>query len=162
MPTVTGSLRDIVGKTMEGRQGELIFTLNGPNVFVLGLSAGRIVPTEPYVITFDSTGEFSVNLAQTTAMLDDAYYTLKIRWLGADAPAAMMDFPDWQIRVDKQNGPIQNVIHGPGGSMGGSNGRIIWVSLTAPPKGRRGQYWLLQNPNNPESADSTCQLFEWR
>lgn len=148
MPILSGSFRDIVSGPMDGRNGELILTLNAPNVFAAGLSAGRVVPTAPHIIKFTTSDDtFSVNVAQTTAMLYDAWYTMQIRWQDSGFGATLVDFPDWQIRVGTSNVSIQDAISRPGKGPG-INSSLWWVGLTPPPS--QNFIWNYLDPDNPD------------
>lgn len=169
MPAVTGNLKDIIGSSMDGREGVLIFTLNAANVVV---GNGGVRPDTPYEVTPSSSGDFTVNLEATTGMFMDAWYTVSVRWLqGANGPqgraAALESFLDLQVRVPSGGGRIDQLLsqgHGPGGAPG-PNGRVVWVSQSPPSKPRPWQLWLQQEPGeNPDPFDpkNTGNLHEWR
>lgn len=163
MAEVTGDLRKITGGSMHGKNPEMIFTLNAPNAYADGGSSGRILTTDPLVVKPAEDGTFTCTLAITTAMVDQAWYTLQIRWLGSGIPATLIDFPDWRIVV-AGDGELSQMIQGPDGVPGGTNGRMVYVSLTAPPKNRAFSLWLQSDPNDPDNSNrqSSGNLYELR
>jgi len=117
---------------------------------------GFVYPTEPVSVKPDSSGEFTVVLADTTVMLGDAFYRLQIRWLGAQAGAAVMDFPEWKIRPGGSNAPISDVID----SGAATNAKFWWVGLSQPPS--KKYLWLHTNPDDPDDSRNTGDVREWR
>lgn len=163
MPDVSGDLKEIVGSSMHGKDPEILFTLNAPNAYASGGSSGRILTTEPAVVKPASDGTFTCTLAMTTAMVDQAWYNVQVRWQGADANATLIDFPDWRIVV-AGDGELAKMIQDPNGVPGGSNGRMVYVSLAEPPKGRPFSLWLHSDPNDPDNSNrqSSGRLYELR
>lgn len=159
MPAVTGSIHDIIGSRMSGKEVELLFTLNSPNI----RSGGDIHPTEPVsVIPSEADGSFTVNLMQTTSMMFDAWYSLQIRWLGSTAGAALIDFPGWKIRVSSGGGRLDQMLSG---DEPGFNRRMVWVSLTEPPTNLPAfSLWLHSDPDDPDNSNyqSSGKLYELR
>lgn len=164
MALVEGSILDLTAGSMNPLEVEVVFTLNAPNTYPAGSSVGRIIPTEPAVVKPDASGNFSVNLAVTTAMINEAWYNIQIRWLGADAGAALIDFPDWQLIVPTEGGNLgELVVNATGGGI--HNGRVVWVSKTAPQYPRKFMLWLQQEPGptpDPYDPANTGNLYEWR
>ena len=164
MALVSGSVLDLTAGSMDPLEIEVVFTLNAPNTYAAGSSAGRIIPTEPAVIKPDSSGDFTVNLAVTTAMVNEGWYNLQLRWLGADSGTALIDFPDWQIIVPSAGGNLGDlVVNTAGGGI--HNSRVVWVSQTAPPYPRKFMLWLQQEPGespDPYDPANTGNLYEWR
>lgn len=162
MSDVSGNIRDTGGISMVGKQVELVFTLNRPNVVAAGFAAGRLQPTSSVKVTPDALGDWTVTLSDTTTMFDDAWYTLQIRWINGEY--GPVDFPDWRIVVPPGGGQLQDLIvgagsTGPGG--GGSNPTLVWVSLTAPKNPKPFQLWLKNNPDDLTDPLNTSILYRW-
>lgn len=165
MENVTGSLRDILGSRMHFKDVEILFELNDINVVSSGSSAGRITPTEPAIVLPDeTTGDFIAPLEATTLMANLAWYRMRVRWQGADANATLIDFPDWRIVVPPGGGRLDRLITDAQGMPGSTNGRLVYVSLTAPPKNRPWSLWLQSDPNDPDNTNrqSSGKLHELR
>lgn len=159
MPNVTGNVRDIAGSAMDGKQIQVIFELIQPNA-----NGANLYPTEPKVITPGADGSFSVSLAQTSNMVDAGGYRMRMRWIGSDANATLIDFPDWLIVVPSSGGSLGDLITSPGGAPGGTNARMVYVSLSAPPKNRPWSLWLQSDPDDPSNTNrqSSGNLYELR
>lgn len=151
MALVTGSLKDILGISMNGREGEILFTPHEPGVRVTGI-AGVVVPTEPVKATIQSNGDFEVDLAHTGTFLNDMWYRMQIRWLSNIQGAALIDFPDWKIRPTR-DGLIGDMIEIGGGPGGGVNPNIWWVSADVAPTSKRFT-WLVTDPDDPDRETS--------
>lgn len=160
MALVTGNLRDIIRSRMHFKEAEIIFELNEINL----MPDGGIRPTEQVIVLPDETdATFEVDLEPTTSMSNQAYYRLKVRWLGE--AAALMDFAEWRIIVPPSGGSLDQLIVDANGIPGGNNGRVVWVSQTAPERPRPWMLWLQQEPGeNPDPFDplNTSNLLEWR
>lgn len=153
---VTGSVKDIMDMSMDGREIGLEFRLNDINVQTSAGTVGRINPTAPARASINPTsGFFTAPLEPTTVMLFDAWYTLTAFWVDTGGPA--MDFPGWQIRVPAGGGAINNMITlGPqGGGWGGpiANLSLVLISLTKPDNLQVGQLWLKASPENHDSPN---------
>lgn len=159
MPAVTGSLHDIIGSRMTGKEAVILFELNGPNI----RSGGDIHPTETVRVTpSELDGSFTVNLMQTTSMMTDAWYKIRIRWLGTEAGSALIDFPDWKIRVPSGGGRLDQMFSA---DEPGFNRRMVWVSLTSPPTNLPAfSLWLHSDPDDPDNTNyqSSGKLYELR
>lgn len=149
MPVVTWSLTDITGARMDPKQVELVFELNAPNISTQ--FDGRVLPTEPVPVKpspVDGTGQ--VTLIATAPFVDYGWYTVRIRWIGADAGAPLTDFPSWRFQVPEAGGDLGKLIadtpQGNGGS--GSNPMLWWVGLTPPPS--RARIWNYLDPDDPD------------
>lgn len=152
MALVDGSLKDILGHGLDNREGEVWFIPHEPGVRASG-APGMIAPTEPVKATMASDGSWVADLANTATFLNDMWYRLQIRWLSSTQGAALIDFPDWKIRVTG-DGPISEMIEfggGPGGGNGGGgvNPNIWWVSADEPPPSRKFT-WLIADPDDPD------------
>lgn len=160
MANVTGNLRDIIRSRMHFNEAEIIFELNDINI----MPGGGLRPTKEVVALPDEEdGSFSIDLEPTTTMTNLAYYRLKVRWLGE--ASALIDFASWKIVVPPSGGDLSQLVVDSGGVPGGSNGRIVWVSQTAPQHPRPFMLWLKQEPGpDPDPFDSrnTSDLYEWR
>jgi len=156
MPVVTGTLWDVGLGHLAGQQPELLFTLNQPQRTADSVYATRAVSVVPA-----SSGDFSATLADTLAMADDAWYSLKVRWQEpgpSGAPGWVnCDLPDWQIRVPSGGGPIGGTVQKPP-----TNQRFVYVSLWAPENPLPFMLWLKQDPNDPNNPAGPSDLFEWR
>jgi len=152
VPTITGTLTEIAGGHLAGQYPEVVFTLNKT-----GTTESTIYPTEPAKVTPASDGSFSVNLADTTKMLDDSWYTMSIQWLDGAANYNRIDYPDWKIRVPTAGGPIGNL------RGNGSNLSMVYVSKTPPANPVPFMLWLQQDPANPDpyDPDNTGKLYRW-
>lgn len=155
MALVTGSLKDILGYNLDGREGVLIFTPHEPGIRSTGVPGG-IVPTEPVKATMQANGDFEADLADTRTFLNDMWYKLQIRWLSNVKGAALIDFPDWKIRVTGP-GLISDMIDFGGGNGGGGGGgvnpNIWWVSADVTPPSNRFT-WLVTDPDDPDRENS--------
>lgn len=152
LATVTGTLSDVGGGHLAGLHPELVFTLNQP-----GLSSGTLYATQPEPVAPASNGAWSVDLADTSKMSDDCYYTLAIRWQDPDGKRTRVDFPDWKIRVPTGGGNIAD-LRGPG-----SNQSMVYVSTTPPDNPTPFMLWLEQDPDNPDPSNpaNTGTLHRW-
>ncbi|AIX99763.1 hypothetical protein ART_0165 [Arthrobacter sp. PAMC 25486] len=162
MSTVSGNIRDVGGISMVGKQVQLVFTLNRPNLVAAGYAAGRVLPTEPVKVKPDALGEWTTVLNDTDVMFDDAWYSLQIEWINGEY--GPVDFPDWRIAVPAGGGMLQDLVLGPGGvgpGGGGSNQNLVWVSLTAPKNPKPFQLWLHQNPDDLKDPRNTSILYRW-
>lgn len=159
MPEVTGNLRDITNGSLDSREGTVIFTLSSTGLVV---GNGGIRPDNSREVEPNpETGEFSINLVQTTNMVNDAWYNVSVRWLG-DA-AALTGYLDLKVRVPASGGRLDELIDP--FAQAGPNGRVIWVSQSPPPKPKPWMLWLQQEPGpNPDPFDpkNTSNLWEWR
>lgn len=148
MALVDGSLKDILGENFISRKGEIRFIPNEPGVRVAGIP-GQVVPTSAVSATFESDGDFTADLADTSTFLNDMFYRMQIIWQDEEAGTTLADFPGWQIRVTGP-GNIGNMISfgpSPGGG-GGANPMIWWVGLTPPPN--RNFIWNYLDPEDPD------------
>lgn len=152
MPNVTGTLTDIGGGHLVGKQPQIVFELNRPNT-----KSGVVIPTEPAKVTPGTDGTFSVNLSSTTDMQDDAWYSVSMVWLDPAGNYVKADFPDWALQVPTSGGSFTDLFGRPP-----ANQRMVYVSLTAPPDPRPFTLWLQQDPDNPGNPASTGNLYEWR
>lgn len=163
MALVSGQLRDITANPMGNQKVVLLLSLNRPGLKATGSFAGEVLPTETVKVVPQSSGDWSVDLALTTNLLDDCWYQLSIQWVGDDGvPGGRMDFPDWKIRVPEGGGKLADLVdRGPG--YGGVNNRVVWVSQKAPEHPRRFMLWLQQDPENPDPTNplNTGNLYEW-
>lgn len=157
MPVVTGELKDIVGATLASRVGKVIFRLVEPNIVATGSSAGRIIPTATEPVTPSTDGSFSVNLTSTHTMLADGYYVLTIEWLDSSMPHT--DFPDWQIRVGANGGPLGGMTEVGAGGGRGPNLSLVLMGLTKPPNLKVGQLWWKTDPNDPYGTANTGLIY---
>ena len=92
MAIITGRTIEVTGESMYPKQLAMEFYLERPN-----MRGSEIFTTEPAKVVPLSTGDWSVNLAETTLMQFDAWYRLRLIWLATGA--TYRDFPDWKIRV---------------------------------------------------------------
>lgn len=152
MPAVTGNLTDVGGGHLVGKVPEIHFFLNAPNT-----KAGVVLPTEKLTVQPATDGSFTANLQATTDMLDDAWYTVSIQWLDSAGNYVKADFPDWKLQVPTSGGVFSNLFGKPP-----QNGRMVYVSLTAPDKPQPYALWLQANPNNDMDPANTWNLYEWR
>jgi len=153
MALVTGSLKDILGHDLDGREGEIIFTPNSPGVRISG-EPGMVAPTEPVRANMAADGSWEADLATTSTFLDDMFYRMQIRWLSTVEGTALIDFPDWQIRVTGA-GLISDMIEfgSSNGGGGGANPNIWWVSADVAPPSNRFT-WLIVDPDDPDRESS--------
>ena len=155
MALVTGSLKDILGYNLDGREGQILFIPHEPGIRSTG-NPGGVVPTEPVKATMQANGDFEADLAHTGTFLNDMWYKLQIRWLSNVEGAALIDFPDWKIRVTGA-GLLSDMIDFGGGSGGGGGGgvnpNIWWVSADVAPPSNRFT-WLITDPDNPDRENS--------
>jgi hypothetical protein len=151
MAAVTGTLTEVGGAHLVGKTPQLIFTLNVPNA-----KSGVLYPTEPLLVTPASDGTWTANLASTTDMLDDAWYTLSIRWLDGGTHR-QWDFPNWALQVPTAGGVFSDLFGKPP-----TNQRMVYVSLTPPDDPRPFTLWLEQDPTDPDNPLNTGVLSEWR
>jgi hypothetical protein len=152
MPLVTGSLRDITEAAMPGKTPEILFTLHAPEAN----TAGRVYPTEPIVVKPSNSGAWSVELADTTRMIGNAYYTIQLRWRGGNTAATLWDFPNWRVAVSQFGGKITDCIVS---AADNSNRRVLWVGLQEPPNPFAYQLYLEQDPNDPTNPANTGRLY---
>jgi hypothetical protein len=150
MATVTGTLYDISGGHLAGKNPELVFTLNDT-----AATGGGVYVTEPSVITPGGDGSFTVSLPSTDLMRDDNYYSLQIQWLDPAGNYIRIDFPDWKIRVPTGGGTIGD-LRGPGSNMS-----MVYVSLTPPEHPVPFMLWLEQDPDNPSNTAASSNLYRW-
>lgn len=160
MPEVTGNFRDITNGSLDSKEGVVVFTLNDTN---LQVSGGGIRPDNSREAVPDaSTGDFTINLAQTTNMVKDAWYDVSVEWLGEDEP--LIGYLGIKIRVPSGGGQLDQLIDH-SGQGGGPNRRIVWVGQSPPARPYPFMLWLKQEPGpNPDPFDerNTSDLYEWR
>lgn len=149
MPVITFTVQDIGGSKMDPKEVEVFFE---PNDVLIGAAAPRmgfLYPTEPKAFKPDpSTGVVEALLGDTSLMLGDAYYRLRIKWLGAEAGTALMDFPNWKIRPLGNDAFLSEIID-EGADGGGANPNIWWVSADQEPPSRN-YTWLVADPDDPD------------
>lgn len=158
MAVVTGNLKDIGGSEMADRQGIVTFTLSQANIMSSG---GGLRPDNTKTVTPGSDGTFSTNLEPTTQMLADAWYNVRIHWVGEGGGLIAELF--FQIRVPSGGGTLSELADptgNGGGGGGGANQMIWWVGLTAPPSKR--YLWLHMNPNDNNDPAGTGDVRQWR
>lgn len=152
---VSGSLHDIIGSRMGNKEAVIEFYLVSPQLVATTSLAGGIRPTEPVeVVPSSDDGTFTISLTPTDVMLGDAFYRLRIRWLGEGH--GLIDFPTWEIRVPSSGGNLADMIDfggGSGGGGGGVNPNIWWVSADVAPPSNRFT-WLITDPDNPDRENS--------
>jgi hypothetical protein len=149
---VTLTLSDVVGGHLVGKYPEIIFTLNKANS-----KAGKMHPTEPAVVSPPDSGVATVNLETTTDMMDDAWYTVAIRWLDAAGNYVKVDYPDWAIQVPPGGGSFSDLFGKPPSNM-----QMFYVSLSAPEDPRKWTWWLEDDPTDPDNPLNTGNLHQWR
>lgn len=150
MATVTGTLYDISGSHLAGKNPEIVFALNET-----GGTQNGIYVTEPSRITPGGDGSFTAELPSTDLMRDDSYYTLSIEWQDEAGKPSRIDYPDWCIRIPTSGGPIGD-LRGPGSNMS-----IVYVSLTAPDRPVPYLLWLEQDPADTTNPANTGKLYRW-
>ena len=158
MPVVTGNLTDIGLGHLTGFNPEIIFTLNAPNVAKAG---GKIYPTRSEVAKVSESGAFSLTLADTTGMRNEAWYTMRVRWGEPGASNASgytaLDVLDAQVTVPGWGGSVSDLFSGSPSGFG-----YVYVSLTQPRAPRRFSYWLEQDPGDVNNPKNTGKLYGWR
>lgn len=153
MAVWTGKLRDAGLGFLAGLSPVIEFHLNAPHV-----SNTMVWATRPVRAAVASDGDFSVELADTSVMFGDAYYTMVARWLEpgtslAQGYSASDIHSDIQIRTNGAGGPI-------GDAVGGiSNNSLVLVSLTEPPHLRAGQLWWKTDPTDPYGPENTGLIY---
>lgn len=159
MPIVFGSVRDITNIAMLPKDIELIFQLNDPNLS----ASGRIHPTDPVIVVPTSSGEFSVDLVDTTALIYEGYYTLSIRWRAPGPSGRRVDFPEWRIRVGPGGGLISDLLQNPAtGNSWKINASILFISLIKPPFSPFLTWWKT-DPDDPNNLNgkNTGEIYRW-
>ena len=170
MPAVTGSLNTITGIPLaDSRDAVIRFTLNQGNV----RNNSRVIPDMWYDVTPNpDTGEFEVQLQQTTDMFLDAWYEVSVHFQQSPSSTnasgmAMISYLGLRIRVPSSGGDIAELVDFGAGAGGtpGPNNRIVWVSQTPPSHPRPFMLWLEQEPGatvDPFDPRNTGVLHEWR
>jgi len=144
MPTVTGTLQDFNLQPLAGFRPELVFTASGAAVF-----RPRVFVTKPVVVSPTNLGAFTVELAATTLLRPDTWYTLAIRWLDPQGGYTTTDFPEWKIRVPEEGGNLAELAEAE------PTDRMTWVGPN-PPTGTLARYlWWIDTSSNPPV------LYEW-
>lgn len=151
MPLITGTLTDIGGGHLAGKQPRIIFELDGPVA-----SGTNLVATEPVSVVPAFDGKWSVNLLQTTSMNSSAHYRLSIEWLDSANNYVRIDYPDWRIQVPAGGGSIGDLVVG-----GVTNPKVVYVSLTPPKNPVPFMLWLEVDPGNSTNPRNTGNLYEW-
>ncbi|WOH20120.1 hypothetical protein IRJ34_07290 [Paenarthrobacter sp. GOM3] len=154
MAVVTGNIKDVVGGSFTGKFPQLLFTLNAPQT----KEGGVIFPQEPVKVTPAANGSWSVDLAPTVEMLDDAWYTVQIVWVKSIVPRTFggYNFPDWQLQVPLTGGAFSDLFGKPP-----KNTRMVYVSLAPPTDPRPFTLWLKDDPSDPANPLNTGNLYEW-
>ena len=153
MPVVTGTLTDLGLGHLVGKSPQLVFTLNAPNS-----GGSALYPTEPIRVTPAPDGTFSVNLAATTEMNNDAHLTLSVHWINSVGSSPIRaDFDGWELQVPAAGGALPGLWGKPP-----TNTRMVYVSLTPPEDPRPFSLWLEANPDNDNDPANTWDLNEWR
>jgi hypothetical protein len=146
MALVTYNAKDIGGVAMAGLEPIVKFTLNAGNITASG---GGIRPDMTKSSTPSADGTGSINLEPTVSMLRDAWYTVRMEWLGT--AGNLVSYLEFQIRVPAAGGTLSelaNLTGIGGGPGGGANPWIWWVGLTPPPT--RGYIWNYLDPADPD------------
>lgn len=153
MAVVTGTLMDVGGGHLAGRNPEITFELNSSST----AKSDEIYATEPARAVPAADGTWTANLAPTTSMTaGDAHYVVSIRWQDAAGNVSRMDYPNLRLIVPPSGGRIGDLL----GKV--SNPLIVHVGLTPPENPLPYSLWLEQDPDDPGSPASTGNLYEWR
>lgn len=150
MADVTGTLYDITGGHLAGKNPEIIFTLDDT-----GVTQNGVYVTEPSRVTPAGDGTFTVSLPSTDLMRDERYYKVSVEWQDEAGKPSRIDYPDWQLRIPTGGGPIGD-LRGPG-----SNLSMVYVSLTKPENPIPFLFWFEQNPDDPSDPANTGKLYRW-
>lgn len=150
MAVVNGTLYEVNGGHLAGKNPQLMFTLNQT-----GTTAGGVYVTEPSLVSPGSDGAWTADLASTDLMRDDCFYSLAIRWQDTAGNPARIDFPGWQIRVPTGGGFIGDL------RGNGSNLSMVYVSLTEPEHPVPFMLWLEQDPDDASNPADTSRLYRW-
>lgn len=147
MPNVTGNLTDVGFDYLAGLNPVVEFHLNAPQV-----SANRVYATRPAKVTPASNGDFTVSLADTTAMHADAFYTMHVRWQEPGSANVQGFSPvdvhiDTPIRVPSTGGSIGDLI----GSV--TNLSLVYISLIAPKYPLPLMLWYKTDPDDPTNSN---------
>lgn len=159
MAEVTGNLVDIGLGHLNGLNPEIIFTLNKPNT---NLAGGLVYATRDLAVPVASSGAFTANLAYTTHMRDEAYYSLRVRWQEPGSATgtgySAVDFHDIKLVVPFEGGLLGALIVG-----SATNPNAVYVSLTAPPKTWPLMLWLKSDPDDPTNSNgrNTGKIYRW-
>lgn len=152
MAIVTGSLRDFTTTAIpQARAPRIVFTPSGA-----GTTTTRLLASIPVVVTPDTSGAFSVDLAPTDQVMPAVYYRIRIEWLDASGGFVGVDIPDWSLAVPSSGGSIGDLLTAP------ANSGSVWIGLDPPPKPVPGTWWLQTDINNPDDPRNTGILYEWR
>ncbi|QOT16473.1 hypothetical protein [Paenarthrobacter sp. YJN-5] len=152
MPAVPGNLTEVNFGHLVGKAPEIIFTLNAPNA-----KPGVMIPTEPVSVAPAGDGSFTANLQSTEDMMDDAWYTVSIKWLDSPGKYVKADWPDWQLRVPLGGGTFSDLFGRPP-----KNSLMFYVSLSAPTNVPQGSWWLEDDPADPDNPLNTGNLHQLR
>jgi hypothetical protein len=150
MAVVTGTIYEVDGGHLAGKNPELVFALNDTSSTQNG-----VYVTEPKIVTPGGDGTWTADLATTDLMRDDAYYTLSIQWQGDDGRQSRIDYPDWCIRVPTGGGSIGDL------RGSGSNLSMVYVSLDPPKNPQPFMLWLEQDPDDASNPQNAGNLYRW-
>lgn len=157
MAVWTGTLSDVGLGHLAGLNPEIQFHLNGPQ-----MAGSTVYSTRPESTSPSPGGAFSVDLANTSIMYGDAYYTMHVIWnepgAGASAGYAPVDVHiQTPIRTNGSGGNLGDVI----GAV--SNLSYVWLSLSAPSRPLPWMFWWKTDPGDPNNLNNknTGEIRRW-
>lgn len=146
MPTVivTGNVYDHSDKALIGREVELWFRPNRPNVAGGALLSAKRVKA----FVHPDTGAFNVELDNTPGI----FYIAEVRYLTDPSDPELQGYDEW-THMPLFPGPVGGNISdlAPAGDM---SIYTVLVSLNDPPAGYRG-WWLHAGPGDPDNLAET-------
>lgn len=144
MAAVTGTLRDFGLEALATSAPRIIFAPSGNAVL-----GPYLLATTAIIVTPDTPGTFTANLAPTTDTVPDCWYNIRIEWLdpyNSTSGYIGMDLLDWALRVPPEGGDISTLLSIP------SNPAQVWIDSSPPANPTPGTWWL-----DPSTGD----LMEW-
>lgn len=158
MAVWTGSLSDVGLGHLVGFNPEIQFHLNAPQMS----ADGTVFATKPAKTTPAASGVFSVDLVDTSVMMDDAWLEMHVVWQEPGAnPGEGYSPVDVHIktplRTNSSGGPITSAF----GSV--KNLGMVYLSLTAPSLPLPGILWWKTDPSDPNNVNmkNTGQIYRW-
>lgn len=158
MAVWTGNLSDVGLGHLAGLSPEVQFHLNAP---AMG-GDGKVFATKPAKSTVGSSGAFTVDLVDTSAMISDAWLEMHVIWNEPGTATTTGHSPTdvhikTPLRTNSVGGPISNAI----GVV--TNLAMVYMSLTAPIIPLPGILWWKTDPADPlnNRKKNTGEIRRW-
>lgn len=138
MPLVTGTLHDFNLQPLAGFRPQIVFTPSGAAVH-----NPRLFVTKPVTVVPSAAGTFSVELAATTVLRPEVWYSVSVRWLDPLGGYMPGDEIGWKVTVPPDGGNIADLAETEPTSQ------QTWIGPYPPPGGRTAYMWWIDTSSTP-------------